>query len=357
MNTIIKTTDTCSSTTHSDLSSPHLGFPIECSSFLNWDESLIETEEEWADVFRSLVATLKFQPAFDVSLEEKAVEFFASVDQDDEDLTDPLLCSFAPTTDESLAYFIQYILVPISSNNRAIATGAMEMLKSLILTCSHEIHLALIEADLIPQLINTLNPQSLSFPEAVEIHTCIVRIISHFLWLATSDGLEQLDVEDIDEEQAVHETVLKEVLAPSEKYICHLCSNTILVVRGNMSYQFMCLLARLLQISPSYQLTMEFVLHMPIVLTIPSCLTLLEDGSSMWNFLTLLIDSQREWNSTWGEYRQRWKTEIGMLRMEGIDDVMEETLQTNDNRFMIPPIVAKSIEWNNLQGMNLPEQE
>ncbi|KAK2954951.1 hypothetical protein BLNAU_10091 [Blattamonas nauphoetae] len=80
-----------------------------------------------------------------------------------------------------------------------------------------EVRLALVKADLIPQITTTLNPQSLSFTEAVDIHTNLMISITHSVWLSTPDGLAELGIEDRDEQQAVHETVLKQILVPSEK--------------------------------------------------------------------------------------------------------------------------------------------
>ncbi|KAK2957917.1 hypothetical protein BLNAU_7093 [Blattamonas nauphoetae] len=92
----------------------------------------------------------------------------------------------------------------------------MKILDTLVRFCSPGVLLALVKADMIPQLIITLNPQSLSFTESIDIHTVLVSSITGSLWLATPDGLNQLELEDGYEEQAVHETVLKQVLAPSE---------------------------------------------------------------------------------------------------------------------------------------------
>ncbi|KAK2953993.1 hypothetical protein BLNAU_11095 [Blattamonas nauphoetae] len=95
----------------------------------------------------------------------------------------------------------------------------MEMLKTLLLWCSRKVHLALVKADLIPQLIITLNPQSLPFAEAVDIHTSLLSSIANSVWLSTPEGLGQVGLEDYDEQQTVHETVLQQVLLPSEKAI------------------------------------------------------------------------------------------------------------------------------------------
>ncbi|KAK2944280.1 hypothetical protein BLNAU_20776 [Blattamonas nauphoetae] len=48
-----------------------------------------------------------------------------------------------------------------------------------------------------------------------------------------------------------------------------------------------------------------------------------------------------------------WKIVSRMLRMEGMENVIEAKLE-NDKDMYGRSIVDKSIEWNNLLGMNLP---
>ncbi|KAK2950833.1 hypothetical protein BLNAU_14251 [Blattamonas nauphoetae] len=91
------------------------------------------------------------------------------------------------------------IFVLISSANKAITTATMGMLHFLSVYCSAEVRLALVKADLIPQIINSLNPLSLSFVEADNIHTSLILIIRQFLTLAAPLGLARLRIEHDDE--------------------------------------------------------------------------------------------------------------------------------------------------------------
>ncbi|KAK2946528.1 hypothetical protein BLNAU_18570 [Blattamonas nauphoetae] len=227
-------------------------------------------------------------------------------------------------------------------DNLVIASAALEVLPIMIIRCRTTIHLIIVQADVIRQIINTLNPQSLSFEEAEDIHINIMKNITNSVWLATTDGLEQLEIEDNDEEQAVHETGLKQVLVPSETYIWHLCVNRFSIVDGNQSKGFLALLATLLEISPYYQHTMDFVVKIPIVVTIPSCITFFEDEHSIYRFLSDMVDAQLEWNTKGGGVRCMWKKIHRMLRMEGFEDVIEEKLQNDKNRIRGVYIVAYS---------------
>ncbi|KAK2958230.1 hypothetical protein BLNAU_6717 [Blattamonas nauphoetae] len=360
MNPIIHTTDASgasSSTTRSDLSSSQLSFSMDCSPFLDWNEEKLESEDQKAVIFQSLVATVKSQPAFDVSLEVKAVKFIESGNPDDEDSADAFLNIFGRTPDESSTNFIQSVVVLLSSPHQAITIATMKMLRTLIANCSDKVHLSLVKADLINQLIITLNPQSLSFTEAEDIHTCLISNISRSIWLATLDSLANLEIEGPDEQQAVHETVLKQVLEPSEKYICHLCVNRSSILDGEQSEEFMFLLARLLQISPYYQPTMVFVQNMPVALTIPSCLTFFETDPSIWHFFHIMKCFQEEWNEQGGNICPSWTEMLRSLRMEGFDDVTEQRL-LNDLTGDYGEEIAGFSNWLNiLLGMNIAELE
>ncbi|KAK2955294.1 hypothetical protein BLNAU_9685 [Blattamonas nauphoetae] len=233
----------------------------------------------------------------------------------------------------------------------------MEMLEVQLNHCSAKFRISLVKADLIPQLVNTLNPLSLSFAEAVNIHINLMKTVQISFWLATPFGLNNLEIEEDSGQQAVHETVLQQVLVPSEKYIWHSCVNRYSIVDGDQSDDFLTLLARLLQICPSYQPSMDFVLCMPITLTIPGCLTFFEKDDSVYSFLYFMVVIQRTWNKTRGAVQNMWKKVHRMLRMEGIEDAIETKLQNDRNEFHGKQVVAHSIRWNNLLGMNLPEQE
>ncbi|KAK2960222.1 hypothetical protein BLNAU_4775 [Blattamonas nauphoetae] len=101
---------------------------------------------------------------------------------------------------------------------------------------------------------------------------------------------------------------------------------------------------------------MEFVLNTPLILTLPSCLTSSQIDYLIWDFLDDMIDAQRNWNKAKGGERQMGKTVTRMLRMEGIEDVIEPKLQNDQNGNYGRWIVDRSIKYNNLQGMNIQKR-
>ncbi|KAK2954265.1 hypothetical protein BLNAU_10764 [Blattamonas nauphoetae] len=294
------------------------------------------------------------QPALDASLEGKAVRFLESVGSHTRTSADAFLGSFGQTTNLSSTNFMQSIVVLVSATSQTIITAAMNILVTLIEWCSVKVRLALVKADLIPQLVSSLNPQSLSFAEAVDIHVPLMSNIRQSVWLATPDGLTQLGIEDGDEQQAVHETVLKQVMVPSEKYLRHLCVNRYSIIDEELSNYFLILLARIIELCPYHQPTMDFVLHMPVFLTNPSYLTFFENDEAIYYCQALMIDKLQDWNIYGDQVQQIWNTVDQMLRMEGIEDVIDQKLGIAENEYG-SLTVAHSITWYNLLGMNLPE--
>ncbi|KAK2944326.1 hypothetical protein BLNAU_20771 [Blattamonas nauphoetae] len=328
----------------------------DCSPFVNWSEEHLESESEKAVIFQALVTNLQLQPAIDDSLEAKAVNFLKSVDPLTQSSAHAFLSSLTSNSDDSLTDFIKSMIVLISSTSQAITTAAMKMLDSVFWKYSTQVRLDLVRADLISQLVIALNPQSISFAEAEDTHICLLSIINRTFWLITPSSLAELGIQDENKQQAVHETIVKQVVVPSEKYIRHLCVNRFSIVDGDQSQLFLDLLTNRLKISPHYQPTMDFVLHMPIVLTIPSCLAFFENDYTMWRFLNRMNNTQEDWNRTRGKTRHMKKKVHQILRMEGIEDVIEERLRNDKKEYNGRWTVAYSIQWNNMQGMNAPQR-
>ncbi|KAK2945973.1 hypothetical protein BLNAU_19117 [Blattamonas nauphoetae] len=344
-------TATPSCAARSDLSS-QVSFSIDTSPFLNCVEDGLASEHEKAVVFRSLVATLKSKHTLDASLEAKAVSFLKYVILWDEEVTEVFPSTLASSADESPTDFVQSIVELISLPSHTITDVTVEMLERLIFWCSVKNRFTLIKADLIPHLIITLNPLSLSFTDAVDIHINFMKSVSRFLWLATPGTQADLEIEGDNALQAVCETVLQQVIVPSDLYLWHLCANRFSIIDEDQSMLFLDLLHTLLHISSCYQPTMDFVLHMHVFLVIPSCLTFFENDETVWSIAYDMIGIQQKWNKERGEVRQMCKEVHQMLRMEGIEDVIEEKLQTDKHGSFGSAIVAFLIEWKNLLGMN-----
>ncbi|KAK2957634.1 hypothetical protein BLNAU_7533 [Blattamonas nauphoetae] len=121
---------------------------------------------------------VKFQPALDDALETKAVKFLESVTPENRDSADAFQNKLTSNSDDSSTDFIQSIVVLLSSTSQVLTASTVKMLYSLIEWISPTVQFTLVQAGLIPQLITTLNPLTLSFTEAVDIHAGLMSTIT-----------------------------------------------------------------------------------------------------------------------------------------------------------------------------------
>ncbi|KAK2956336.1 hypothetical protein BLNAU_8703 [Blattamonas nauphoetae] len=258
----------------------------------------------------------------------------------------------------------------------------------VIQMCSAKLRLALIKADLIPQLVITLNTLSLSFVEKADIHINLMNSITWSIWLASPEGLTQLEIEDHHGQQAARETKQTEASDHFDQFLTPLWpTNTVWILSRQspsivaaLSFTFAATLSLLPNGSdpslPFIAVCVDVIAaqdihvlpHLPsafwislahqlVNLTTPSWLALFEPEGSVGTFLELMGDTQWEWNRTRGDERQMKKTVHRMLQMEGIEDVIDEKLRNRKNRFFVGWLDKASIRWNNLLGMNLSKVE
>ncbi|KAK2961187.1 hypothetical protein BLNAU_3955 [Blattamonas nauphoetae] len=210
----------------------------------------------------------------------------------------------------------------------------------------------LISVDLIPQIFIALNPLSLSFADAEDIHACLISIVNSAVLLGTPHLREILTNEHNHDQQRVHETVLQQLLVPSEAYLRNLCTNRHSIIDGRLSAEFMTLLADIILISPFCRPIMDFVVNMPVVLTITSSLTFFNNDGSIHIPLTVLSSSMEKWNEQCRDVRRTWPTIVRSLRMEGMDNVTEQRMHNNREGMIGQEVANNSIKLSNLQGMN-----
>ncbi|KAK2950294.1 hypothetical protein BLNAU_14786 [Blattamonas nauphoetae] len=274
----------------------------------------------------------------------------------DSDLVDRYVIDLIPSSlDESVKEFLNSIVVPLASTNQPILNASVYRLTDLFGHCSASLLLKLVRADLIPKLVSSLNPSTISFAEAQKIHIPLINFFDSAQWFACHEGLVNVNITDPKEKQAVYETVLKQVLVPFEEYLRHLCANHHSFVDGILSYDFLNLLSRFYHISPSYPPTMDYVASLPISHTVTSCCTIFEDEASIWRFLARMAYFQRAWNEEGGTVRRSGTEHFCSLRKEGFGDVIEQRLLNNTDTQWGWRISRHSIEWNQMLGMNIPE--
>ncbi|KAK2953282.1 hypothetical protein BLNAU_11745 [Blattamonas nauphoetae] len=230
----------------------------------------------------------------------------------------------------------------------------MKLLRDLIYRCSDKIRLALVKADLVPQLINTLNLQYLFFAEVVDIRSYLMCILSRIVWLSTPVGLAHLRCKDDDDKQSVRETILDR----GRETVDHFHEFSYQTPPNMSSLSF----AEAVDIHVSL---LQIIIY-PLLLATPDGLKNLRNEDNyeqqavhetvLQQVLVPSENTQQEWNIPRGNKRQMGKAVDQMLRMEGIEDASEGRLRNDRNGTWGGDILDKSISWSNTHDMNLPRR-
>ncbi|KAK2945995.1 hypothetical protein BLNAU_19071 [Blattamonas nauphoetae] len=320
-------------------------------AFQNWDGKPIQSTSEKSVVYHSLVSLIQPDYVFTDDFVKKAVLLLEQLRFSNAKETNNFICPALESTDQNLMEFMQSFMILLSCANHSLITATIKMLDSLLLNISTRMHLRLVNADLITHILTSLNPLSLSIADAQDIHSSIISIIILTLWLSNPYVLITLDIKDSSEQQAIHETILNRVLVPAEAYIRYLCTNYSFIADGASSERFPYLLTRPLDISQLYQPTLTFVLDLPITLTIPSFISVLEDNITTLRFFFEFKRIVKDWNKGDGKHSQKGQIIIRSLQTEGLEDVLQQQLQYTKTSYNAQCIVSYSVELNNLRAI------
>ncbi|KAK2946601.1 hypothetical protein BLNAU_18437 [Blattamonas nauphoetae] len=103
--------------------------------------------------------------------------------------------------------FVESVKILLPLPNQQLVTASMEFLRSLVVACSPFQKLALVDHGLVSNMMSALKPTTLTFPEADDIHLCLMDIVCHLLWLSTPSGLDRLEFDEPSEQLEVREAV------------------------------------------------------------------------------------------------------------------------------------------------------
>ncbi|KAK2961992.1 hypothetical protein BLNAU_3048 [Blattamonas nauphoetae] len=271
-------------------------------------------------------------------------------------ITDQIINDIVQSSlDEDLDEFSDSIVTLVSIHNHEIIKATLFMLNRFIGNCSHPLVLKLIRTDLIPHIFTSLNPLSLSFADNKEIHDSLIRTLFSLLRHSFPNPLIGQRLAQSSEQQAIVDTVLIRVLIPSEGYIHHVCVNRHSMNDPDHSFELMTLLGRLFRISAYNQPAMDFVLKLPVFLSITSAITLCDHDMSVWHFLFETRRTQEEWNKKGRNVRQYARIVLRCMRMEGFEDVIEQMLERDPRGDGGDILAYVGIQLNPFLPMNLPK--
>ncbi|KAK2958396.1 hypothetical protein BLNAU_6666 [Blattamonas nauphoetae] len=183
--------------------------------------------------------------------------------------------------------------------------------------------------DFISKILATVQPHTQPISGNETILCGISTIIVKFLYLATLYSLRKLNITDDVEKYNHRETIFLKVVIPSSPFVTLLIPDRY-ILNERLSESFMDLLAKLLQIGPSHQPTLEFVLASPIVIVFSTHLSFVEKMNNLLNAIRTINISLKEWNAEGPEVIKSGKRMMQALFSEGFDDTLEQMLK-HDN--------------------------
>ncbi|KAK2958838.1 hypothetical protein BLNAU_6087 [Blattamonas nauphoetae] len=165
-------------------------------SFLNLDPNSNLSFDDKSTIYRSLVALVKGQYPFDMTLQNKAVQFLESLEPQwgDQDQATKLVTDLAPSSNGSPSCFVESILILLSSSHPTVAAAASSFMFETILFLSAEIRLQLVESDLIASMLATVQPQRLPITGNENIIGNLVGTLVYSVLLASPDSLVDLNI-------------------------------------------------------------------------------------------------------------------------------------------------------------------
>ncbi|KAK2957784.1 hypothetical protein BLNAU_7218 [Blattamonas nauphoetae] len=278
-------------------------------------------------LYSSLVARVDQESRFDEAVQDQAVELLKMLEPkpNERKLADSIIKDLVPSSTGSPSGFVECIVTLLSSPHSAIVTATFSLLHQTIFFSSAGILITLLEADLIPKILASIQPHTLPITGKNTVLHQLNKNFSLSLRLVRPDFQRTIISGFSVKISRFRPIALQKVVIPSSQFVAFLISKRF-ILHGELSGSFMELLAVLLEIGPLYRPTLEFVLASPIVMGFSSCLSSVDHCYDHWNSLDIIDVSLEEWKNYGPEVAQSGKRMTQSLFSEGFEDTLEQML-------------------------------
>ncbi|KAK2944798.1 hypothetical protein BLNAU_20271 [Blattamonas nauphoetae] len=283
---------------------------------------------------------------FDNTLQDRAAIFLKSLEPkwNDDDQADILVTDLVPSSAEALSGFVDSILTLLSSPHSTVAAAALSFLNGTTAKSSPAILTNLVEADLVSNVLATVQPHTLPISENERSIILLIEIINTFVCdLGITAAVDTFNH---------REMILQKVVIPSSQFVTFLISNRN-VLRGDLFRPFLSVLHTLIETSPFHRPTLEFVLRSPIVVAYLRSLSSIEQSNNLWYSLHLLNFSLEEWKTEDPEVSESVKRMMQALISEDFEDTLEQMLMHNKSEDYDYGVVNKCHSISQWLGWNV----
>ncbi|KAK2960095.1 hypothetical protein BLNAU_4978 [Blattamonas nauphoetae] len=330
------------------------GILSEREPFLLFDPNAQLSFEDKSAIYCSLVDLVKAEYPFDKTLQDRAARFLENFGPTvfKHEIADKLVTDLVPSSAGSHSGFVESILTLLSSPHSTVVVAALSFLSKTTRVLS-TLPLRLVESDLVPNVLATVQPHTLPISGNETILNDLSRIIDYFADLGSPPILLYLRITSATDQFNHHEMIFRKVVIPSSQFLTFLISNRF-ILSGILFGTFMSLLASLLRLGPFHRPTLEFVLASPIAMTFSNCLSFFEDSHRVWVTLLTINYALQEWKREGPEVVRSGKRMMQALFSEGFEDTLEQMLMNDKNGYYCFRVVHKCRYISQLLGSNMP---
>ncbi|KAK2962894.1 hypothetical protein BLNAU_1917 [Blattamonas nauphoetae] len=310
--------------------------------FLNHDTTLNQPFEDWSALYGSLVSLVRDHVDFDDALQDKAVNFLHNLNGRD-----------IQTADETLSDFSDSVCVLLSSPHSKIVVATLSFVSGSVSRANFKQRLNLLKTGLISKISAILQPHTLPFSGNADLNRYLFMILHELVRMAEAYAIQTLAITEPSDQHNHRELVFRKVIHPSSPYLAFLCRNRYLLEAASFPRGYVALFSRLLQISPYHRPTLEFVLSSPVVTTVLSFLSFVDESHSSWLLLIICAPSLREWQKHGAEVVQCGKRMINALIREGMADTLEQMMRNDMRGNFGASVVTECEAFTRFLGANL----
>ncbi|KAK2955453.1 hypothetical protein BLNAU_9500 [Blattamonas nauphoetae] len=185
--------------------------------------------------------------------------------------------------------------------------------------------------DVIPGVMNILQPHTLSPPLEMSLHHRVMRLLKTVHY--STNIPEFFDVSGSSRQSQMNDAIFEQVLIPSEAYLRSLCSNRYFVLESESADMLLEFFLSLIDMSTFHSPASDFIVSLPIALSITSLLSVIS-SNSVRNFIDTYLTILRDWRELDPYIFKQDNTIVRSLNSEGFDDVLDQSLFTLRQEFL-----------------------
>ncbi|KAK2947331.1 hypothetical protein BLNAU_17718 [Blattamonas nauphoetae] len=329
----------------------------EHSMFLNIEQESTSSFEKKSSLFNSLVAVVKDEIPISVELEEHARRFLQNLSPRRSRDTSRLLSDLVPSPDGSPSGLMSAIATLLRSKSSLIIEGTLSFVAAFVTKLSYSSQSSLLDALLIPKMIDSLQPHTLPISSNEQIHSTFVQILSHTFYLTTANAMDQIGIVDAPGKHSHRNMILEKVIHPTSGYLAHLIRNVPNDGDGDLGPNLMSFLGNYLRLGWQHAPTLEYLLSQSIEDQSMALLVSSEINEELWSFLFSFRSDLRGADSEGNEAtrtRQRMKHALFSV---GFEEWIEAEIHHTTDGDYAERIGTTTMGFSDLFGSNIDESE